>query len=334
MSFTIPPKQHNEEGKERTAGFELEFANINIEESIKIIQELYGGEVQKKHRFHQKVVNSSLGDFTIEIDLKLLNEKTYQRPLNKFNINLQDYSMGANHLEHEVENALEGLAKSFIPYEIITPPVKFSQLEEIEKLRLSLYRNKAEDTKGFFTNAFATHINIETPSNSVESILSYLRAFLLLYPWIFRESDIDFARRVSSFIAPFPSKYAEIVIAPSYKPDLDKLIEDYHLYNPDRNRPLDMYPLFAHLRKEKINNYQNLGNVKSRPTYHYRLPNSLISSPDWSLAKEWNNWGMIEELANAKERLGEMSRDYLNLRQNTLIGFENKWSKKTEEWLS
>lgn len=334
MAFTLPPILHNEKGEERTAGFELEFANINIEESIRIIQELYGGEVQKKHRFHQKVVNSSLGDFTIEIDIRLLNEKTYQKPLNKFNINLQDYPMGDQHLEFEVENALEGLAKSFIPYEIITPPVRFSQLEQLEKLRLSLHRNKAEDTKSFLTNAFATHINIEVPSSSVESMLSYVRAFLLLYPWIFKESNIDFARRVSTFIAPFPSKYAEIVIEPSYQPDLDKFIEDYHIYNPDRNRPLDMYPLFAQVRKEKIESYQNLGNVKSRPTYHYRLPNSLISQSEWSLAKEWNYWAQIEELANDEEKLGKMSRDYLQLRQNTLIGFDNKWYKKTDQWLS
>lgn len=334
MDFKIPSSKYNEQEELRTVGFELEFANVNIEQAIKIIQDLYGGEVQEKHRFHKKVTGTELGDFTIEIDLKLLNEKSYQKTLDKFNIDLQTYQVGENNLEFEVEKAMESIASSLIPYEIITPPVPVTEVEKFEKLRLSLFENDAKGTKDFLTNAFATHINIETPAKDVETIHNYVKAFLLLYPWIFYQSGIDLARRVSTFIAPFPTKYAELVIRPSYKPDLDTFIDDYHMYNPDRNRPLDMYPLLAHLRKEKVNSYQNLGNVKSRPTFHYRLPNSLIDQADWSLAKEWNYWVLIDDLANDKERLAQMSKEYMSVRQNTLLGFDKKWSKQTEQWLS
>lgn len=334
MEFKIPSRKNNEEGKQRTVGFELEFANVNIEQSIKIIQDLYGGEVEEKHRFHKKVTGTELGDFTIEIDLKLLNEKSYQKTLDKFNIDLQTYQVGENNLEFEVEKALESIASSVIPYEIITPPVPVTEVKKFEKLRLSLFENDAKGTKDFLTNAFATHINIETPAKDVKTIHNYVKAFLLMYPWIFNQSNIDLARRVSTFIAPYPTKYAELVISPAYKPDLDTFIDDYHMYNPDRNRPLDMYPLLAHLRKEKVNSYQNLGNVKSRPTFHYRLPNSLIDQADWSLAKEWNYWVLIDDLANDEERLTQMSREYISVRQNTLLGFDRKWSKQTEQWLS
>ncbi|WP_017733877.1 amidoligase family protein [Nafulsella turpanensis] len=334
MPFQQPPELYNEEGKIRTVGFELEFADVDIEESVGIIQELYGGRVEKEHRFKQSVKETSLGDFTVMIDLRLLHEKGYQKVLEKFNINLQDIQWGENNLEYEVESTMENIIRTVIPYEITSPPVPVNKLEELDKLRKSLQEHHATGTKSFPTNAFAIHINPEIPAKDVDTILRYMRAFFLLYPWIFKESKIDMARRVSSFISPFPSKYSEMVVKPSYKPGIDTLIEDYHLYNPDRNRPLDMYPLFAEVRKEKVNSYSDIGKVNARPTFHYRLPNSLINQEDWSLADEWKGWVLIERLASDSKRLEEMSRAYMELSSNTLIGFESKWTKETEKWLS
>ncbi|MDX5422193.1 MAG: amidoligase family protein [Hymenobacteraceae bacterium] len=334
MQFKQLPVLHNERGELRTVGFELEFANVNIEESLQIIQKLYGGTVQKEHRFSQKVVGTSLGDFSVKIDLKLLNERTYRGPLEKLGVNLQDIRFGHHTLEDEVETALESLVNKVIPYEIVTPPLPCTQVEQFERLRKELFMNHAEGTKAFLTNAFATHINVEVPDTSAATVLRYLKAFLLLYPWLLKEGETDLARKVTSFINPYPARYTEMVLNPSYYPDLNTMIDDYHLYNPDRNRPLDLYPLFAELRQEKVAQFYDLGNVKARKTFHYRLPNSSISQPDWSLAKEWNNWVQIEELANNPDKLARMSQAYLLQRQDTLIGFESKWAKQTEQWLS
>lgn len=334
MPFKQPSRLYNRKGEIRKVGFELEFANLGIAESAKIIQDLYGGELEKEHRFSQKVVGTSLGDFSIKIDLKLLNEKSYKKPLDKLNINLQDVQLGENSLEHEVETVMEGFFRTVIPYEITTPPLSITEIEKFEKLRQALHEHNAEGTEAFLTNAFATHINPEVPDTEAETILNYIRAFLLLYPWLLKIRDIDLARRVTSFINPYPAIYVEMILSDDYKPDMDKLIEDYHTHNPDRNRPLDMYPLFAAIQEEKVNNYQDLGNVKARETFHYRLPNSLLSKPDWSLEEEWNVWVLIEELANDEGRLAEMSQEYLEMRDKTFIGFENKWIKQTEKWLS
>lgn len=334
MQFKQLPVLYNEEGDLRKVGFELEFANVGIEESVQIIQNLYGGKVEKEHRFSQKVVDTRIGDFSVQIDLKLLNEKTYQEPLKKLNINLQDLQMGKSTLEDKVETVLENLASTLMPYEIGTPPLVCTELEVLEPLRMALYEHKAEGTEAFFTNAFATHINPEVPATDPATILRYLQAFLLLYPWLLQEGETDLARRMSPFISPFPTAYAGLILAPSYHPDLDTLIEDYHRHNPDRNRPLDLYPLFAALREEKINQYTHLGKVKARKTFHYRLPNSFISRPGWSLAQEWNNWVVIEELANDPDRIARMSQEYLALKKDTIIGFESKWTKQTGRWLS
>ncbi len=334
MEFKQPPIIYNEQGEVRKAGFELEYANLGIEDSARLIQELYGGELRVEHRFSQEIIGTSLGDFSIEIDLRLLNEKGYKKHLQKFNINLQDYQVGNNTLEFEVESILEGLASTLIPYEITTPPLPITEIYKLEPLRLALFEHHAEGTKHALLNAFATHINPEVPSKQPQSILSYIRAFLLLYPWMLKKLEIDIARRTTAFINPFPARYIEMVLNPAYNPDLEKLIEDYHEFNPDRNRPLDMYPLFAALRKEKIDSYHDIGKVNPRETFHYRLPNSLIDSPDWSLAREWNNWVIIEELAYDPEKIEQLSRNYLDLRHDTIIGFDYKWIKQTDKWLS
>ena len=334
MPFKLLPLLYNEEGSLRKVGFELEFSNLGIAESVGIIQELYGGEVQEENRFSQKVIGTSLGDFNVEFDLTLLTEKGYKKVFDKFNIRLEDVKLGESTLEEGVETVLESIVGKLFPYEIAAPPVPVNQLEQLEKLREALYLHQAQGTEAFPTNAFGTHINVEIPNSNPETLLSYVKAFLLLYPWLLQVGETDLARRMSPFIDPFPPEYVQMVLTPGYKPNLNAFIEDFHRRNPDRNRPLDMYPLFAALHKEQVGQYHNLGKVKARKSFHYRLPNSSVSKPDWTLAQEWNNWVAIEELAFDPEKITRMSREYLEMKNNTLLGFETKWAKKTEEWLT
>ncbi|WP_210464614.1 amidoligase family protein [Rufibacter roseolus] len=334
MTFKPLPIERNKEGKVRTVGFELEFANVGINECLEIIQVLYGGEIEWENRFSAKLVNTRLGDFSVEIDLKLLTEKQYKTLFEKLNIDVEHVKLGNETLESFIDDALEAVIQKVIPYEIGLPPLPYDQLEQLEVLRQTLYEHHAKGTEAFITNAFGTHINTEIPDTEPDTILRYIRAFLLLYPWLLEAGETDFARKnLTSFINPFPAEYNRLVLDPGYAPTLEQLIDDYHQYNPDRNRPLDMYPLFASVRPEQVNQYTNLGSVKARKTFHYRLPNSCISDPDWTLAQEWNNWVVIEELANDPDRITQMSKEYLSLKENTLIGFEKKWCKQTEQWL-
>ncbi|GAB3170793.1 amidoligase family protein [Telluribacter humicola] len=334
MQFRQPSLLYNEKGNVRTVGYELEFSNVSIKDAVQIIQDLYGGEVQPVGRFKQKVVNTTIGDFTVEFDSTLLTEKRYKKVFDTFNIKPEEIMMGANTLENEVETALESIVGKIMPYEIACPPVPIPDLEQLEKLRIELYKQGAEGTHAFITNAYGTHINIEVPDTSPQSLLNYIRALILLHPWLLEAGHTDLARKMSPFIDPFPALYAELVLVPGYQPDLDTLIRDYHTYNPDRNRPLDMYPVFASLNNEVVSQFSDLGKVKPRNTFHYRLPNSSISQPDWSLAQEWNLWVQVDELANDPNKLTQMSREYLILKAHTLLGFDTKWTKITEEWLS
>ncbi|WP_299761707.1 amidoligase family protein [uncultured Pontibacter sp.] len=334
MDFKLPPILYNAQGQVRTVGFELEYSYLSIAASAEIVQQLYGGEVQVENKFKQKVVGTSLGDFTLEFDLTLLTEKRYKKVFKALNIKIDTINIGENTLQDEVEDTLGNLIGKVFPNEIACPPIPCTKLHQIEKLREALFQNNAEGTHSFPTNAFGTHINIEVPNTATATLVAYLKAFLLLYPWLLQVGETDLARKLSPFIDPFPPAYADLVLASDYKPSLEQFIRDYHKYNPNRNRPLDFYPLFAELNQELLAEFENLGKVKARDTFHYRLPNSSLSQPGWTLAAEWNNWIAVEELANNPQKLSELSLEYMSLKRHSLIGFDSKWIKRTEEWLS
>lgn len=333
MAFNLPKRTHTQEGEVRKVGFELEFGNVPIARTVAIICELYGGKVERENRFLQKVVNTSLGDFSIEMDASMLTEKSYLKPLQMLNIDLSTIQMGSSSLESELENMLEEVVSTIVPYEIGMPPLPITELHKLESLREALFKHEAKGTFAFPTNIYGTHINPEAPDTEPGTLLCYLRAFLLLYPWMRRSMEVDIARRISPYINPFPSAYADLILQPAYRPSLEQLMDDYNEYNPDRNRPLDMYPIFAHLRKEKVEEYEDVGKVKARPTFHYRLPNSQIEEEDWTLEKEWNAWVKIDDLAADSDKVRELCKEYLSLRKETFIGFGNKWAKQTEKWL-
>src|SRR5690606_11363723 len=120
--------------------------NVGVETCVQIIQGLYGGTVQKEHRFSQKVVNTSLGDFSVEIDLKLLTEQKYNYIFGKLDIDLNDIRIGESTLGEKMETALENMIVTVIPYEIGAPPVPCTELHKLEPLRQALLENKAQGT--------------------------------------------------------------------------------------------------------------------------------------------------------------------------------------------
>ena len=116
------------------------------------------------------------------------------------------------------------------------------------------------------------------------------------------------------------------MIDPDYDPDIARFAADYVAHNPTRNRPLDLLPLLAFndptfLRRPEVAGQK----VSPRPTYHYRLPNSLIDDPHWSVAAEWNRWVLVERLAADPGLAARLARDYLGW-DNTVMGYlADRW---------
>ncbi len=327
MKFDLPPHQKNENGETRKIGFEIEFAGVEIEQVAKFIATTFGGEHVRESRFFHKVTDTAIGDFKVEMDAAILKDKLYEKYLKKLGIDLGGLLESVG-----LEDALAKIASTVVPFELAIPPIPLTELHEVEKIRAGLQKSKARGTEASLVYAFGLHINPETPARDVQTLLNFMRAFLLLYIWIFKKSEIDLSRRLTPFIDEFPEDYVRLILEPAYAPDFEKLVADYLEHNPTRNRPLDMLPLFADI-DESIMERLEWEIVRPRPTFHYRLPNCLVDDPEWQISSEWNYWVEVERLADAPDAISELSAEYLTTLDATFLSFKNKWFEKIDAWL-
>jgi hypothetical protein len=117
---------------------------------------------------------------------------------------------------------------------------------------------------------------------------------------------VDPVRHALRFASPYPAGYCRLLLDPAYAPDLPQLIDDYLRYNPTRNRGLDLLPLFAQLDPARVRRVMDDPRIKPRPTFHFRLPNSRVGDPSWSITGEWRVWLEVERLASDPQRLAEL----------------------------
>lgn len=194
-------------------------------------------------------------------------------------------------------------AEALVPHEIVSPPLPLARLGEVETLIAQLRERGAKGTSDRALNAFGMQFNPELPSLEPRLITACLKAFLCLYDRLYVRADIDFTRRITSYVDPFPSSYVKKVIAADYWPDLTTLIDDYLIDNPTRNRALDMLPLFKFLDEDRVCARADESLIKARPTFHYRLPDCDIHKPHWGLHVAWNDWVEVERMAADEIRL-------------------------------
>ncbi len=299
----------NEHGQPRRLGVELELAGLNLEELTSLLQETVGGRVEKRSDYEAVIHDTSLGKIRIEFDAIMFRELKVRRFLTDLDTGLPDT------IDREAwERALAGMAQWLVPFELVFDPLPLSRLPELEALRKAL-ANRALGTASSPQYAFGLHLNLEPPDLSATTILSYLRAFLILYEELKLRHDINPARAWSGFIAPFPRDYTLLVLHASYAPSLDKLIDDYLNFNPTRNRPLDLLPLFCYLDEARVRARLPEEKIHRRPAFHYRMPDSRVDETDWTITGEWKVWERVERLAFDQKALIRRSRYELKRKQ-------------------
>jgi hypothetical protein len=325
--FELPRKLYTDDGRIRRVGFELEYAGVDLEHAAAAVAGLYGGTVRRKNRYVLIVEGTRFGEFGVELDIGLLKSRSYAPVLQRLGI---DPSGGA---VRSLEKFLLRAASTVVPFEVITPPMPMTEMAEVERLREELRRLKAQGTRDSVVYAFGLHINPEIHSTSIDAILQLLRSFLLLEPWIRAQSDIDLSRRLSPFIKEFPAGYRRQVLDPGYEPDLDRFIADFMAHNPSRNRSLDLLPLLAHIHPDKVMPLARQDRlIKPRPALHYRLPDCLIDDPGWTVAREWNRWVVVENLALDRTSLEGLCRKFLEM-DSAVWPLEEQWVAEVVRWL-
>ncbi len=325
----MPPLRTNHLGRLRAVGFEIEMQGGELLPLARAVAEIFGGELIAFNSFVYKILDTPFGDITVELDSSVLKDERYKRFLKEVGVDADELGVAGI-----VEKTLAKIAGTFVPHEIVLPPIPLDRLGVIERLESALRRRRVKGTKASLLYAFSLQINVDIPSSEPRILIDYLKAFLLLYDWLFKVSQIDLTRRLSPYINEFPAVYCRRALDPAYGPDLPNFIDDYLKHNPTRNRPLDFLPLFAFLDEARVRRHpveQHL--VKPRAAFHYRLPNCQIDDPQWSAAVEWNRWVQVERLAAAPDKIAAMSRDYLTTVSSATNGNIDAWVAKTADWI-
>ncbi len=315
--FNLPPIQNNPQGQIRKAGFEIEYTGLRPIDTASLVVELFGGEVKIIDEYETIIENTKYGKFSIYLDSVFLRKDS------------EHYLFKESDTFKELVYTLSELV---VPYEVVTPPIPFDHLDEIEQLRLFMKQRGAQGTSASFLYAFGMHINIEAYSFEVQEILDILRSFVLLQDYIMEKIKVDLTRKLTWFIEPFDKEYIELILDKTYQPDLDEFAKDYIFYNPTRNRALDLLPLLTFLNpalKSEIPPQK----LTPRPAFHYRLPNSRIDEEEWSIAFEFNQWSLVETIACDKKRLNDLIDEYWEFQDTPFWFIKELWIERIEQWL-
>ncbi len=313
--FDTPPHTHTHDNRLRKIGLEFEMAGITPDKIASCVIECLGGTYRVHNVASGEVTGTKLGDFTIELDAH----------------NMQD--LASKHVDQpEAMKLAVNIAELVVPYELVTPPVTLNELPGIENIVTLLQRHQAKGTHSSLLHGFGLHMNPEIVSDDICYIVSTVKAFILLYPWLKKVMEIDLTRRVLSFIDPFPKPYIVHLLQSDYRSNAEFMAE-YLAHNPTRNRALDCLPLFAYLDEACVEQLEPdiAALVKPRPAWHYRLPNCDIDNPDWSVAKEWHYWVCVEKLAQNDELIKQLSNEYLTFLSNPLHRLSDAWIERIAE---
>ena len=316
--FPMPPAQHTAEGDIRHVGVELEMGDIDIDSLSRLVADHVGGTVEKRSRYVHTVTGDPAGDWEVELDFAYLKNKT-EAP--------------ADDLGELAEDILRFGAEQIVPLEIVSPPLPIDRLPEVNELIDRLREAGASGTGGGLSYAFGLHLNPETPATDAATITHHLQAFLCLFDWLKKRAKVDMTRRLTAYIAAYPADYVRLVVDPAYTPGEADLIDDYLAFNPSRNRALDMLPLFAHLDEKRVRAKVADKRVRSRPTYHYRLPNCEIDRPGWGSHEAWADWVMLERVAAEPEKLAALCSLFQTYLDEPFALFNEGWAERVDRWL-
>lgn len=320
----IPPRKKNFEGNERQVGVELEFSGCEPEQILACITDCFGGEVTKNSIFNYHVAKTSLGDFTLELDADIL-QKLVER---------DDGDKEDDVVFKFAEKLLKSAAEQLVPWEVVAPPIKVSQLSELNTLFKGLRDNGALGTRQSTLYAFGLHLNPDLPDLKADTLINYMQAYLCLYDWIYAQEKIDVIRKIPPYIDHFKKDYILKIADINYQPDLDTFIKDYLKHNPTRNRSLDLLPLFAYIDPKWVAEHKEKALIKARPTFHYRLPNCDIDNADWDLSKPWSLWLKVEKLAHDKKALAIFIEEFRTAYQRFTHAIDSKWVNRCEVLIS
>lgn len=324
-AFPMPPRRHTSTGALRRVGVELEMNGLTLDRLAQVSAQFLACETEVTSRYERTLRGDPAGPWIVELDFRLLKR------LGREHRNKDDLG---DELKTSAEEMLKWLTDSLVPHELVSPPLPLDRLHEVDGLIEQLRQAGAKGTGDRMTNAFGMQFNPEVPDTDADTISAYLKAFMCLYDWLLKRSNINLTRRLTSYVDPFPSVYVRQMINLAYWPSMPDLISDYLHDNPTRNRALDMLPLFKHLDEARVLAVTGDELINARPTFHYRLPDCLIDQPGWGLHLAWADWVEVERLACDRPRLDACCEAYRAHLDSGLSRLLSDWADQIDNnWL-
>lgn len=300
--FRSPPRPLRADGTPRRVGVEIEFMGPSARAAAAALAAGLGGRLAEEDPHAFRLEGTALGDIRIELDLRAAHPQR--------RMPVQGEGQGAR--QGAAQRAIPGLpvraaGRSLaallgpvVPRELITGPLAFDRLPEIDRLAALLHGAGGRGRGAVLLGSLGLHFNVEPPDLDAATLTGLLRAYLRSEP------DLRRATAAGGFLAarglppPFPAAYVARVLDPGYRPDLDGLARDYLSANPTRHRGLDLLPLLAHRDEAGVRAALPPDEkVSPRPVLHYRMPQAHVGLAGWSLAPAWNRWVGVEEMAEA-----------------------------------
>lgn len=322
-TLNMPDIVRTADGKERRVGVEIELSGLGYQQLVDLAGELLGGESTPESRYVSKL-QTPLGDFVIELD---------SDPIKDLDLADERLPEPIRELGGQAMEVIDAAAELIVPLEIVSPPLVFADLHQIETLVDELRKAGALGSRNAIYFAFGLQLNPELPDLKPTTLVRYYQAFAVLYDWLKARHQLDISRKFTPYIEPWSSRYTDLLIADDYLPDQRQMMVDYLESNPTRNRALDLLPLFAHLDKPLLDQYVEDPRIKSRPTLHYRLPDCDIDNPEWRFSSVWNDWVVVEQLANNAEDLKELRGLFRDSRRISLRNLTKSWEETSANWL-
>lgn len=305
------PRPDDAQGNPRLTGVEIEFAGLTEVQTADLIVTLWGGTVAQTGLREWTVTDSHIGDVEVTLDTTL-----------------------RRHGGTPLSDKLLDWLRSVIPVEIITAPLPPDRLPQLDRLVTALRGAGASGTRGGVAYGFGVHLNPGVAAETAEFIIPVLRAYALLEDWLRATDPIDPARRLLPFVDPYPRDFIDRIAAEGARWTLEDMTRVYLALTPTRNRGLDMLPLLEHLDADTVRRTlpERRGH-KGRPTFHYRLPESRVDEPAWSIAYEWNRWCLIERVAARPDLLERLATGWAAYRAS-LTTLRADWARQADRILA
>lgn len=319
----LPDVYYTQTQEARRVGVEIEVSGLGYGQLVRLLAHLLNGEARPVSRYVTEI-HTDIGPFGIELD---------SAPIKDLNFEDEELPEAIRELGYHALQLIDAAAEKIVPLEIVTPPIRFTDLERIEVLCDQLREAGALGSREAIYYAFGLQLNPDLPDLGPETLTRYLKAFAVLYDWLKERHQLDISRKLTSYIEPWDSLFVDRLIEHHYAPTLPQLMADYLRDNPTRNRALDLLPLFAYLNPELLADYVTDPRIKARPTLHYRLPDCDIDNPRWHFSTVWNDWVVLEQLAARSGDLEELVAAFRESRKLSLHNLTHRWPESCHQWL-